>query len=459
MIDQTLNGRYKILSLVGAGSMGVVYRALQLGIEREVAVKVLKKSRSDATSKGRFLREARASSSLASANTVRVFDFGESEDGGLFLVMELLEGESLAQRMRRLGGNLPVHDALDTAMQALKSLDEAHAKGLIHRDLKPSNLFYARVAAGESTQEIVKLLDFGGAKFLARGTTSRNAVDTQEGFIVGTPRYMSPEQARGSDLDARSDLYSLGAVLYHMLTGRPPFTEDDSETVLAHHLKTMPDPPSVARPDADIPPDVDALVMRTLAKDPKDRPQTAGAFVKLLAPLLGVPSGPRASTDASASDQSATPDMSGTSAPANDADEPDPETETVERSARQPARFPRAAWGAFAVIATVVIVFAATRGSGAGADVEHVTPAVAQTPPPPKAPIAARTVPNSAPTASGPKGVPVDALPRAGTAAGDSARSKSLVHGTQGRPTTRGTSDAGAPPAAPAKGSDYTYFE
>jgi serine/threonine protein kinase len=227
MLGRTLDGRFTILARLGAGSMGTVYRARQHAMGRDVAIKILRSDKAvDDQSKGRFLREARANSLLASPHTVTVFDFGQAASGELFLAMELLEGESVGQRIQRLG-RIPVEQTLETCRQALRSLGEAHAKGIIHRDLKPDNLFYAKVVGGGPNEEMVKVLDFGIAKVLGDNKDPMNAVETQAGTVFGTPRYMSPEQAQGKPLDGRSDLYALGVILFHMLTGRPPFTDDD----------------------------------------------------------------------------------------------------------------------------------------------------------------------------------------------------------------------------------------
>jgi serine/threonine-protein kinase len=294
----TIAGRFVVVGRLGAGSMGTVYRARQETVGRDVAVKILRTDRAfDAMAKARFGREARALSLLSSPHTVTVFDFGEIPDphadelapaeSSLFLAMELLEGESLGHRLKRRG-RLPVAEATGIARQVLLSLAEAHDKGIIHRDLKPDNIFLTRAPASPSAPrpsvpsppgaEIAKVLDFGIAKVSveARGV---DALETQAGTVFGTPRYMSPEQAQGKDLDPRSDLYTLGVLLYQMLVGRAPFTDDDAVVVMARHIKSTAVPPLEAAPDAGIPPALSALVERVLSKDPNDRPRTAQAFL------------------------------------------------------------------------------------------------------------------------------------------------------------------------------------
>jgi len=295
MVGRTLEGRYTITARLGSGSMGTVYRARQHAMGREVAIKILRGDRAvDESAKARFLREARANSLLASPNTVTVFDFGQSESSEFYLAMELLEGESLGQRLSRIG-RIPVPQAVDCARQALRSLSEAHAKGIIHRDLKPDNLFFARMltsatasSPADGHEEIVKVLDFGIAKMIrgGEGAEKIDAVETQAGTVFGTPRYMSPEQAQGKTLDARTDLYSLGVILYQMLTGRPPFTDTDAVVVMARHIKSIPKRPNEVVPDANIPRELEDVVMRSLSKLPEDRQASADVFAgELLAAL------------------------------------------------------------------------------------------------------------------------------------------------------------------------------
>ena len=288
MVGRTLEGRYTILARLGSGSMGTVYRAKQHAMGREVAIKILRGDRAaDDTAKARFMREARANSLLASPNTVTVFDFGQSESGEFYLAMELLEGESLGQRLARVG-RLPIPVAVDAARQALRSLSEAHAKGIIHRDLKPDNLFFARVLTTPGGhEEIVKVLDFGIAKMIRDDDEQpMGVVETQAGTVFGTPRYMSPEQAQGKPLDARTDLYSLGVIVYQMLTGRPPFTDNDAVVVMARHIKSTPKRPNEVNPEANIPRELEDVVMRALSKDPDERQASADIFAgELLAAL------------------------------------------------------------------------------------------------------------------------------------------------------------------------------
>jgi serine/threonine-protein kinase len=275
MRGRTIGGKYHILERVGVGGMGTVYKAAQVGLKRHVAVKILKPElTSDADTVARFSREATAMSLLTHANTTRVYDFGQTEDGLLYLVMEFLEGQLITQRVAQ-AGPLPVLEALRTGQQILRSLAEAHAKGIVHRDLKPDNIFVARVEG--QREPVVKVLDFGIAKIVAPDRQV-DQFETQAGTVFGTPRYMSPEQAQGATLDQRSDLYSVGALLYQMLTGRAPFTDDDAVVVMAKHIREQPEPPRVVAPTRPIPESLEAVVLKALAKDPDARFQNATEF-------------------------------------------------------------------------------------------------------------------------------------------------------------------------------------
>ena len=275
MRKRVIGGKYRIEERIGQGGMGTVYRAVQSGLNRDVAVKILKRELNvDRDTVARFHREANAMSLLHHPNTVRVYDFGQTDDGLLYLVMELLRGELITTRLTREGA-LNELEALRFTQQILRSLAEAHSKGLVHRDLKPDNIFVANVEGHH--QPVVKVLDFGIAKVVAPDK-ALDQFETQAGTVFGTPRYMSPEQAQGGQLDNRSDLYSVGTLLYQMLTGRAPFVDDDAVVVMAKHIREMPDPPRKAAPDRRIPASLEAAVMRALAKEPSARFQEATEF-------------------------------------------------------------------------------------------------------------------------------------------------------------------------------------
>ncbi|MGC4088259.1 MAG: serine/threonine-protein kinase [Polyangiaceae bacterium] len=276
LLGRTVAGRFTILGRIGRGSMGSVYRARQEAVRRDVALKIMRRDRAyDPETMGRFEREARAISSLTSPHTITAFDFGEAEDGSWFLAMEMLEGETVGDRLRR-ERRIDWLDAVRFARDALKSLAEAHAKGIIHRDLKPDNLFLVRLPEeGGQRREICKVLDFGIAKWQDPEVSPIDQLETQAGTVFGTPRYMSPEQAQGTALDARSDLYSLGVLLFQMLSGKAPFVDDDAVVVMARHIKDAPPPFRQVSPEAQVPAAIEQVVFRSLAKSADERPQSA----------------------------------------------------------------------------------------------------------------------------------------------------------------------------------------
>ncbi|MFB1479562.1 TonB family protein [Corallococcus sp. RDP092CA] len=272
LIGRTLNGRFSILEPLGVGGMGKVYRALQKPLERVVALKVLNPNFPSARDPGfqkRFLREASLTSKLRHPNTVTVIDYGQTDDGIYYIAMEYLEGRTLAQVLGQ-AGPLPWARAVSVAQQVCRSLREAHALGIIHRDLKPANI----MILNEADQDLVKVLDFGLVKSVApqqEGPVSPEI--TQNGTFLGSPQYMAPEQARNV-ADARSDVYSLGIMMFQMLMGRPPFiARDHIELIFAHYKEPPPTFQSV-RPDLPVPPEIEMVVRRCLEKDPARRFQT-----------------------------------------------------------------------------------------------------------------------------------------------------------------------------------------
>ena len=274
-------GRYCILQKIGSGGMGTVYKATQPNIGRMVAVKILHPklvNRKDLVS--RFSREAKALGHLSHPNTVKVFDDGELEDGSLFIVMEYLEGRNLNQAVRT-GGPMPVERALPILMQVCGALHEAHALGIVHRDLKPENIF---LSTQGGIRDFPKVLDFGLAKVTEQEMRPGSIVLTQEGMVFGTPEFMSPEQAQGKTLDARSDLYSLAVILYEVLTGKLPFEARTPMEHIQHHVMSKPIPLHERVPTAGFSVGLSEVIARTLAKDPAQRYQTAGDFAAALEP-------------------------------------------------------------------------------------------------------------------------------------------------------------------------------
>ncbi|QSQ16536.1 TonB family protein [Myxococcus landrumensis] len=272
LIGRTLNGRFSILEPLGVGGMGKVYRALQAPLERVVALKVLNPSFPSSRDPGfqkRFLREASLTSKLRHPNTVTVIDYGQTDDGIFYIAMEYLEGRTLAQVLGQVGP-LQWSRAIAVAQQICRSLREAHSLGIVHRDLKPANI----MLLNEQDQDLVKVLDFGLVKSVAAPQEGQISPEiTQNGTFLGSPQYMAPEQARNAT-DARSDVYSLGIVLFQMLMGRPPFIARDHIELIFAHYKEAPPTFQQLRPDIAVPPEIEAVVRRCLEKDPARRFQT-----------------------------------------------------------------------------------------------------------------------------------------------------------------------------------------
>jgi serine/threonine protein kinase len=274
-VGLVIGGKYRLDARLGAGGMGIVYRAARLLIGDEVAVKILHPALvSDEQAAERFRREAQAAARLKHPNAVSVYDFGLTPDGLVYLVMELVEGESLRDTIKRQGPLMP-SVAVEIARQVCAALDEAHRQGIVHRDVKPDNILVHETAQGLR----VKVLDFGIARIRDLPTGGGNL--TQTGVMVGTPRYMSPEQCLGEEVDGRSDIYSLGVVLFEMLAGTVPFNSPTPAAVAVQHA-TQPPPPLRAI-NMSVPAAVESVILRALEKRRGDRPQTAGALAEELA--------------------------------------------------------------------------------------------------------------------------------------------------------------------------------
>jgi len=273
LVGKTVGDRYFIRALIGRGGMGAVYEALQTAVQRTVALKVLLKEYAENESViRRFHQEALAASRLAHPNTIKVYDFGQT-DGMLYIAMEFLQGETVAQLLTR-EGVLPPRRIIGILRQVCKSLAEAHKGGIIHRDLKPENIFLTEM---EGEDDFAKVLDFGVAKL--RSYDDDSGTLTQAGSLFGTPKYMSPEHASSGALDARADLYSVGVIFYELLLGAPPFVSDNPLSVLLSQVHDAP-PRFAQHPGgAAIPAVVEAVVFKALAKDRDQRYASAAALL------------------------------------------------------------------------------------------------------------------------------------------------------------------------------------
>ena len=293
-------GNYQLNKILGRGGMGTVYSGEHIYIKKAVAVKVLHPQFARYQEAiHRFLREARAATSINHANIVDVTDFGILADGPVYFVMEYLEGKSLEDLIEKEGA-VELHRALNVANQIALALEAAHAVGVIHRDLKPDNIMLLKkpgrrdivrmapdqswITEREESYDFVKVLDFGIAKVLVQDEL---LADTVQGAVFGTPEYMSPEAARGEDVDQRADVYSLGVILFDMLCGRPPFEAPQSSEVLSMHIHANPPSPREFAPHREITEMAEAVILKAMQKDPARRYQDMTEFRRDLSNAYG----------------------------------------------------------------------------------------------------------------------------------------------------------------------------
>ncbi len=292
LAGMVLADRYRVIRLMGEGGMGQVYEAQHVNINKRFAIKLLRPEIvSNPEAVARFRQEAWSASSIGHENIIEIDDFATLPSGAVYLAMEFLRGKALSERMRT-PPPMRVDEALDVLLQVCRGLDAAHQKGIVHRDMKPENVFLAE----KHNRVIVKILDFGIAKVSgAEGSQSL----TRTGTIFGTPHYMSPEQALGRALDHRSDIYSVGVIMYEAFTGRVPFEAESFMGILTKHITVQPTPPRQAAPDREIPDEMEAVILKAMTKEAADRYQSMAEVIadltrvaEVLAPhVLTLPSG------------------------------------------------------------------------------------------------------------------------------------------------------------------------
>ncbi|MBP9084632.1 MAG: protein kinase [Kofleriaceae bacterium] len=338
MIGQTLDGRYRIEKKIGEGGMGVVFAAKHVIIERPLAIKVLRREvmRDTGTIK-RFEQEAQAASRIGHPNIVDVTDFGTTPDGMTYSVMEYINGDTLA-RVNRQMAPLALPRIFRIAAQLARALGAAHDKGIVHRDLKPDNVF---LVDRDGRADFVKIVDFGIAKMQPLDGNAGGARLTKVGSVFGTPEYMAPEQAAGrSDTDGRVDIYALGIIMYEMVTGKLPHKGDSTVRTIAMQMLDAPVPPTQLRPDLNIPPEFEAVILKALAKKREQRYQTMGELLAALEIVARQVMGPQAGASVTGSPAMALAQLPPGADPSKFSDAPGAPAPGSDRPAHQPSTAP-----------------------------------------------------------------------------------------------------------------------
>jgi CheY-like chemotaxis protein/tRNA A-37 threonylcarbamoyl transferase component Bud32 len=274
----SLASRYEFLEVIGEGGIGVVFKARQPMIEKLVAIKMINSQESGEESVARFTREAKAVSRLDHTNIIVIHDFGVTENGHPFMVMDYIEGWNLGDVIRQQGA-FPLDFAVSMAIQICDGIAHAHANGILHRDLKPANVLLKR---NDDREPVVKIVDFGLAKMLDQKDSKDAPALTKHGQVFGSPMYMSPEQVQALPVDERTDVYSVGCIIYEMFTGCPPHLADTSMAMMAKQLTEEPQPLNVLRSDLSYPPACQPLIDKVLAKKPENRYQSMGELKSAL---------------------------------------------------------------------------------------------------------------------------------------------------------------------------------